>query len=253
MINLLRCEFYKTRRRRIFATALVLLAMQLVWGLHGSYNDFAIENGWLMFLYQLPLVNAIVLPLLAIIVSSRLCDIEHKGVMLKQLATAAKRGRIYDAKLVYGLAIMLVCVLINWGVTIAFGCYKGFAGEIPMDLYLLYLVFTLAPTATIYIFQHTLALLFKNQAVTFFAGIIGTFGGLFSMFLPQLPWLRKLLLWGHYGALQMVGMFGWTKETRYDNAYFEVMGIDWQFCLVVLALGFAMYLIGRRLFARQES
>lgn len=252
MINLLRCEFLKTRRRWIFVTALVLVAMQTAWGLHGNYNDFSIANGWMMFLYQLPLVNAIFLPILAIVVASRLCDVEHKGVMLKQLATVSRRGRIYDAKLLYGLAIMAVCVLINWGITIAFGYYKGFAGDVPMDLYLLHLAFTFVPTMSIFIFQYILALLCKNQAITFFAGVIGTFGGLFSMFLPQLPWLRKLLLWGHYGALQMVGMFGWTKETRYDNAYFEVMGIDWQFCLVALGLCLIMYIIGRQIFVRKD-
>ena len=95
-------------------------------------------------------------------------------------------------------------------------------------------------------------MLFKNQAVTFFAGIIGTFFGVFSMFLPQLPLLRKLLIWGYYGVLQFVGLFGWEKETRYANAYFEVMGFDWIFFAVLLAVSVLMYIMGRKLFCGKE-
>lgn len=252
MIKLLQCEYRKTRGRYIFLTALAITAVQLCWALYGKYNDFALRNGWMMFLYQQPLVNAIFLPLLSVIVSSRLCDIEHKGVMLKSLEVLTEKGKFYDAKLIYGLAIVLFCNLVSWAGAIVFGYIKGFGGELPLKLYLLYLLFTAVPTIGVYIFQHTLALLFKNQAVTFFSGIIGTFCGLFSMFLPQIPILRKLILWGYYGVLQFVGMFGWTKETRYAEAYFEIMGFDWIFFGVLTAVCIAMYIIGRYLFCRKE-
>ncbi len=252
MIRLLQCEFKKTRGRYIFITALVITAAELVWTLHGDYNGFMLENGWMAFLYQLPLINAIFMPLLSIIISSRLCDIEHKGAMLKSLAVITEKGKIYDAKLIYGLAITLFCNILSWAVTIIGGYVIGFYGAAPIKLYLLYLLFTIAPTVAIYIFQHTLSLLFKNQAVTFFAGIIGTFGGLFSMFLPQFPWMRRSLLWGYYGVLQFVGMFGWTPETRYANAYFDIMGFDWTFFAVLIGVSVLMYIIGRNLFVRKE-
>lgn len=252
MIKLLQCEFKKTRGRYIFITALVITAVQIVWGLYGNYNEFTIKNGWMMFLYQLPLVNAIFMPLLSIIVSSRMCDIEHKGSMLKQLSVITKKGRIYDAKFIYGLSIVLFCNVVSWAAAIIGGYAIGFQGGVPVKLYLLYLLFTATPTVAVYIFQHTLSLLFKNQAVTFFAGIIGTFGGLFSMFLPQLPWMRRSLIWGYYGVLQFVGLFGWTSETRYADAYFEVMGFDWNWFCVLIIVSIAMYIIGRKLFCGKE-
>ncbi len=252
MIKLLKCEYMKTRRCDIFFTALAMTAAQIAWSLHGNYNDFMLKSGWMAFLYQLPLLNAIFMPILSIIVSSRLCDIEHKGVMLKQLTTITERGKIFDAKFIYGLSIVLFCSMINWTATIIGGYAIGFHGNVPIKLYLLYLLFTITPTIAIYIFQHTLSLLYKNQAVTFFAGIIGTFGGLFSMFLPQIPWLRKSLIWGYYDALQFVGLFGWTKETRYANAYFKVMGFDWLFFGVLIIASILMYIVGRKLFCRKE-
>lgn len=252
MIKLLKCEFMKTRRRYIFLTAIVITVAELLWVLYGKYNGFVKENGWMMSLYQLPLVNSIFMPIMSIIISSRLADTEHKGMMFKHLAAISDKGRIFDAKFIYGMSIVLICCLLNWIITIIFGYYIGFSGDVPIKLYLLYLLFTITPTISVYIFQHTLAMLFKNQAVTFFSGIIGTFIGLFSMFLPQLPMMRKLFIWGYYGVLQFVGLFGWTKETRYDTAYFEVMGIDWTFFAVLILISIAMYILGRYLFSRKE-
>ena len=252
MITLLQCEYKKTRRKYLFLTALCITLIQLCWALYGTHPEDTLQWGWMMFLYQFPLVNTIFLPLLSIIVSSRLADLEHKDVMLKYLTVITDKKYIYDAKLIYGLSIVLLCNLISWGVTILFGYIIGFSGSVPLRLYALYLLFTLTPTAVIYLLLHALALLFRNQAVTFFTGIIGTFIGLFSMFLPQFPILRKLLPWGYYGALQFVGMFGWTKETRMKNVYFETMDIDWTAFGILVIMGIALYLIGKKLFERKE-
>lgn len=256
MIRLLRCEFYKTRRRYILLTSLAITAIGLLWATYGDYDGpsgaFMLENGWMNFLYQLPLLHAIFFSLLSIVIASRLADIEHKGAALKQLAAIEDKGRLYDAKLLYGFGIVLLSVLLDWCAVIIFGSVMGFGSPLPLGLYLLFLLFTVVPTAVIYIIQHTLSLVFKNQVIAFFAGIIGTFAGLFSMFLPQLPWLRRCLPWGAYGALQFVGLYGWTKETRYADAYFALMDIDWVFFAALVIAAAVLYVIGRKLFCERE-
>ncbi len=252
MISLFKCEFMKTRRRYVFMTAWAILAAFLAWIYPRHQSADLLRLGWMENLYELPLVNAIFMPLLSIIVSSRLCDIEHKGYMLKQLAVTEKRGKIYDAKLIYGLAIMMSCVMISWGMTIAFGYHVGYQGGVPIKLYLFYLLFTAVPTISVYLFQYTLSLCFKNQAIPFFVGAMGTFLGTFSMFLPQFPWLRRSLIWGYYGALSFVGLFGWTKENRYQYAHFDVIGIDWLSFIILVFVCVGMYLIGREIFKRKE-
>ncbi len=252
MIKLIKCEFMKTRRRYVFLTALTVTAAMLAWIYPRHQSADLIRLGWMANLYELPLINSIFMPLLSIIVSSRLCDIEHKGVMLKQLAVTKKRSQIYDAKLIYGLIIMIFCLILSWGMTITFGYIAGFEGEVPIRLYLLYFLFTATPTIAVYILQHTLSLCFKNQGVTFFSGTIGTFLGALSLFFPQLPWLRRILVWGYYGALSFVGLFGWTKENRYKQAHFEVMGIDRNSFIILLFICIAMYIIGREIFKRKE-
>jgi len=256
MMRLLRCEYKKTRGRYIFVTAFILTAMAAVVALRGDYTGenslFIMENGYMMFLYQLPMVNAIFFPILAMVIASRLCDLEHKGNNLKMLCTMTDKGRLFDAKLGYGLGIVLFCVLLYWAVCLLTAKLLGFAGAVPWKLELMYLLFTLVPTAAIYLFQHVLSLLMKNQAVALCVGAFGEFAGLFSMFLPQLPWLRCSLLWGYYGALQFVGLFGWEKETRYANAYFEFMGYDWLAFAILCAATAAVYLLGKQLFVRKE-
>lgn len=256
MIRLLKCEYKKTRRRYIFLTAVIMTVLLLVWALYGNYSgdngNFIMQNGWLMFLYQLPLTNAIFFPLLAIIIASRLADIEHKGNNFKIICTITEKKKLYDAKLLYGIGIMVFSVIMFWTVTVIFGRLIGFAGEIPIKLYLLYLLFILTPTIAVYIFQHSLSMIFKNQAIAFFIGILGEFVGVFSMFLPSLPYLRRSVLWGYYGVLQFVGMFGWSKETRYENVYFEIMDIDWKSFLILTAAAVVIYLIGRRIFCERE-
>ncbi len=252
MIRLLKCEYLKTRHCFIFPTAFAITAICLCWCLYGDVDDEIIKYGWRMFLYQFPLVNAIFLPLLSMVIASRLCNLEHKGKMQKLLCCMEKRGKLFDAKLLYGLGIITVCVVLMWAVTVIFGVVNRFLGPFPIKLYLLYFIFTLIPTVVIYIFQHTLSMLFKNQAIAFFTGIIGEFIGIFSMFLPSLPFLRRMVLWGYYGVLQFVGLFGWTKESRYENAYFDLMPIDWTFFCVLICAGILLYLIGRYLFCKKE-
>ncbi len=253
MIKLLQCEYRKTRGRYLLVTALAITAVQLCLILCGKYDDpFILQNGWMMFLYQLPMTNAIFLPILSTIISSRLCDIEHKGVMFKQLSVAIEKKELYHAKLLYGLGITLLCILLSWSTIIVLGYCLGFEGNVPWGLYFLYLLFTVVPTVAIYIFQHSLAILLTNQAIPFFAGIFGTFLGLFSMFLPNVPFLRRSLIWGYYGVLQFVGLFGWTSETRYANAYFEVLEIDWLFFGVLILASIGLYYLGRTIFCRKE-
>ena len=252
MIKLLLCEYKKTRRLYILLTAFAITAIQIVWSAYGNYNNDVLKNGYMMFLYELPLVNAIFLPIMTIVISSRLCDTEHKGLMLKHLCAIAPKGKIYDAKLIFGLSIMIVCIIISWVSIIIFGKYIGFMDKFPLKLYLLYLLFTTVPTIALYIFQHILSLCFKNQAIGLFTGVLGEFIGIFSMFLPQFPMLRRLTPWGYYGVLQFVGMFGWSKETRMKNIYFQTMDIDWTFFIVIVLISFVTYLIGKRIFIKKE-
>ena len=82
-------EWKKARRRRLWLPVAALVAMQglwLAWAVRGMDMQEAAQ-GYLGCLYQLPMMNAIVMPVAAAVLVSRLCDMEHRGDTFKQLFT----------------------------------------------------------------------------------------------------------------------------------------------------------------------
>jgi hypothetical protein len=206
-----------------------------------------LSQGWMYFLYQYPLLNSIMMPVIAAVVASRLSDIEHKGQMLKLLDTVMPAGRLFAAKFLCGALYMFAAVLLQVIVMVAVGHAVGFAGNPPLDKLLYYLLFTTAVNLTILLLQQILSLLFVNQMVPLTVGLIGGFAGLFIMFFPQN--LERLLLWGYYGVLMLVGM-NWDRATRISDLYYTP--VDWGGFITLAGMFCAIYIIGHTLFVRKE-
>ncbi|NCB37071.1 MAG: ABC transporter permease, partial [Clostridia bacterium] len=102
-------EFEKIRHRKVWLIVSAMLLVQTLWSLWsvGRMDATELAQGWMFFLYQFPLLNAIMMPVLAAVVASRLCDIEHKGHMLKLLHTVMPAGRLFNAKFLCGALYML--------------------------------------------------------------------------------------------------------------------------------------------------
>ncbi len=252
MKSLLICEFKKTRGRYFYAMLISAAAVICLWAFHGEVKADDIRLGWFLQLYQFPLINSIFLPIVAMITASMLCECEHRGETFRRLFVAADRGKLYDAKLIFGIISMTALILTFWLVTLAYGIYNGFEGGLPLGLYAAYLAFTLIPAYEIYMIQYALAIIFKNQAIGFSAGIGGCFAGVFSMFLPDIPSLRTALPWGHFGALDFVGMYGWSKETRMANVYFEIMPPSRRLIIIIPIMTVIVYILGRYFFTKKE-
>ena len=106
-------EWRKTRHRRLWLPVAALVAMQglwLAWAVRGMDAAEAAQ-GYLGCLYQLPMMNAIVMPVAAAVLVSRLCDMEHRGDTFKQLFTMQPAHGLFDAKLVLGGAWLLAAVV----------------------------------------------------------------------------------------------------------------------------------------------
>lgn len=249
MIALWKAEYQKTRRRYLMPFVLGMSVIALLWALSGKLSEDAIARGWYMLLYQMPLINVLMLPMMSMLVSSRLGDLEHKNVMLKQLCCVTERGRLYDAKLLYGLGLMLTGILIQWFGIIADGLFRHhFGGSFLLKEYLLLLLFTIAPTFAVYVLEHTIAMCCKKPAVSYAVGIIGEFVGLLSMFLPY----RILYYgtpWGYYGALMLVGS-EYDRATRISTYFFR--DINWGGFAALIIITIVIYVVGKNIFCRKE-
>ncbi|MCI1966443.1 MAG: ABC transporter permease [Oscillospiraceae bacterium] len=249
MRQALAVEFRKIRRRKVWLIVAALIFVQLLWSLWAFRNMDArkLAQGWMHCLYQFPLLNSIMMPVIAAVVASRLCDIEHKGRAFKLLETIMLAGRLFHAKFLCGACYMLAAAFLQVEVMVVFGTVKGFQGSPPWDKLLCYLLFTTVVNLAILLFQQTLSLLFQNQMVSLTAGLIGTLAGLYLMFFPRT--VERLLLWGYYGVLMLVGM-DWDRETRITNYYY--MPVNWAGFIVLLVMSCILYVAGRALFVRKE-
>ncbi|TGE35789.1 ABC transporter permease [Desulfosporosinus fructosivorans] len=242
-------EFYKTRRRNVWLVVAVLIGVQLCWALWSFSNMRArdLEQGWMAILYQFPLLNSIMMPVIAAVVASRLSDVEHKGETFKLLETVMSAGRLFDAKFLCGAVYMVSAAVLQLLVIIIAGYLKGFEGEVPISFLGYYLLFTTGVNLTILLLQQVLSLLFANQMVPFSVGLIGAFAGLLTMFFPQS--VQKLILWGYYGVLMFVTL-DWDQATRISDYYW--LPINWSGFAVLTVIFGVIYLAGRTLFVRKE-
>lgn len=225
-------------------------AVGLAWILSGKLSEDAIAKGWYMLLYQMPLVNEMVLPMMAMLIASRLGDLEHKNGMLKQLCCMTERGKLYDAKLFYGFALVLLGILIQWISIIADGLFRHhFEGAFLWKEYLLLLLFTVAPTAAVYVLLHAVAMCCVKPAAPYIVGIVGEFIGLLSMFLPYV-WLIKGTPWGYYGALMLIRS-EYDRATRISTYFYRE--IDWGGFVEIIVITVVIYMVGKIVFCRRPA
>jgi len=242
-------EFLKTRRRKLWLVVAVMIAVQLLWCTWSISNWDArdLTQGWMFFLYQFPMLNCIIMPVIAAVVASRLSDVEHKGQIFKLLETIMPSKRIFDAKFICGGMYMIGAAMGQISLMVIFGIAMKFTGPVPWFALGSYLFFTVVISLTIYLLQQVLSMLFINQMIPMTIGLIGSFIGLFSMFFPQ--GIQKVVLWGYYGVLMLVGM-NWDQNTRIVDFYWT--SIDWSGFGVLLVFFVLIYGIGRILFVKKE-
>ena len=242
-------EVLKTKGRKIWLVVAVMMAVQLLWAGWAISNKDAdgLIQGWMFFLYQFPMLNCIIMPVIAAVVASRLSDVEHQGQTFKLLETIIPAKRIFAAKFIWGSIYMLGAALGQLAIMIGMGFVLHFGGPVPWSALAGYLFFTLVVSLTIYIFQQGVSMLVANQMVPMTLGLVGGFIGLFSMFFPQ--GFQKLILWSYYGVLMQVGM-NWDQVTRATDFYWTA--IDWSGFGLILIFFVLIYGIGRTLFVRRE-
>lgn len=248
-MNLLRLEFYKCRRRKILLVCAAILAVELIWmsAFFSRQTAEEMSQGWMLLLYNLAMVDAIVLPLSVATLASRNCELEHKGNTWKLLETMATPGRLYAAKLGWGALVLAGLLILRSGLFLAVGTVLGFSGGIPWGRFALFTLISWVVSMMVYALQQGLSLRFANQAVALVCGISGSFLGILSMLFP--PALIRCVPWGYYGLMSLVNM-DWNETTR-------VTRFSWCWPkptdILLLIVWAAMFLIvGRTLFVRKE-
>ena len=212
-MKLLKLEFLKCRRRKIVLVCAAVLAVELIWmGAFFTRQDAEdLKWGWMLLLYNLSMVDAIILPLSVATLASRNCELEHKGSTWKLLETMTSPGSLYAAKLCWGALVLAALLMIRSGLFLGVGIAQGFQGPVPWGRFGVFTLISWAVSMMVYALQQGLSLRFLNQAAALVCGIAGSFLGILSMLFP--PALTRCVPWGYYGLLTLVGM-DWNPATR---------------------------------------
>ena len=119
-MKLLKLEFFKCRRRKILLVCAAVLAAELLWIVSTFLRQDAedLRQGWMLLLYNLAMVDAIIMPISGATIASRNCELEHKGTTLKLLETMAAPGALYAAKLAWGALVLAGLLAALFGVII---------------------------------------------------------------------------------------------------------------------------------------
>lgn len=242
-------EFYKIRRRKVGVIILVLLGVQCLWGLWAFRHMDAkkLSQGYMQCLYHFTVLNTIMMPMIAAITASKICDLEHKGQTFKLLLTVMPAGALFDAKFICASMYMVAVGAAQTVFIIVLGKSAGFTEPFPPGYLFYYFVITIVVTVVILAIQQAFSLLFANQMVSFVIGITGSFVGLFSLFLPQT--IQRGILWSYYGVLTPVRM-NWDSQTRIADL--QYIPVDWSSFLLLMGLFAVIYFTGRRCFTRKE-
>lgn len=244
----IRMEFFKCKRRMIWLPPLLMLAAQMAWGLW-SYIDMdarALSQGWADMIYTFPMLNAMMTPIVAAVMASRIADIEHKGQTFKLLRTAQRTGTLFDAKFLCAATYMTIFVAIQFGTMILFGILRGFTGAPPWMKLMEYGISTWSVTLAIMLVQLVLSLLIQNQMIGMIIGLLGALLGLFSLFLP--PTFQKMFIWSYYSVLYNTAM-DWDQTTRIVTYYY--VDFDWSSIGLLAVLFVVIYGVGRFLFRKK--
>lgn len=108
-----RAELQKARRRHDLLLCLLLPGIVVLWvgGLSPSSPE-ELANGYSALLYSIPVIEAILLPVMMAVLASRLWDMEVKGNTAKLLYTLQTRRSLFAGKAVFGtLEVLLTAVL----------------------------------------------------------------------------------------------------------------------------------------------
>ena len=108
-----RAELQKAHHRHDLALCLLIPGIVVLWvGGLAPADPEELANGYSALLYSLPVIEAILMPVMMAVLASRLWDMEIKGNTAKLLYTLQSRRSLFAGKAVFGvLEVLLVTVL----------------------------------------------------------------------------------------------------------------------------------------------
>ena len=242
-------EFFKLRRKWIFVMVTLFLCVEILWtfmSIHISMSRNPDQAGWEAILSTIASMNGLFLPIIAAIVVSRICDMEHKGNTWKLLiSSSVKLNHLYASKYISGCIVMLYVVIFQMVSIVGFSIVNEFTGPVPHFILLQFIVGTMLANMAVLALQQWVSLAIKNQAFALCLGMVGGFIGMTAPFFPTV--VSSLFTWSYYSILSPV-----TSHFTNHSMEFVTRHLGLGNTATIVLIGIIFYIAGSLHVSRQE-
>lgn len=208
-----RAELQKAHRRHDLALCLLIPGIVVLWvGGLSPADPEELANGYSALLYSLPVIEAILMPVMMAVLASRLWDMEIKGNTAKLLYTLQSRRSLFAGKAVFGVLEVLLVTVLESACVPVLGRVHGYTEAFPTGQLVYLFVCTLAVDTMLFFGEFLLMLWVGTPLPALCVGIVGALVGLFSAFMP--PLASYFVPFGYYIPLSAYEVANWDKATH---------------------------------------
>lgn len=233
-----RAELQKAHRRHDLALCLLLPGILVLWvgGLSPASPE-ELANGYSALFYSIPIIEAILLPLMMAVLASRLWDMEVKGNTTKLLYTLQSRRSLFAGKAVFGVLEVLLTIVLELSCIPVLGWVHGYTEAFPRAQFVYLFFCTLAVDLMLFFGEFLLMLWCNNPLSALCVGIVGTLVGLFSAFMP--PLVSYFVPFGYYIPLGAYEVANWDQTSHLVT--YGTRAYNWGLLAFTVLLGAALF------------
>ncbi|MEG0470862.1 MAG: ABC transporter permease [Solibacillus sp.] len=241
MRAILHAEWYKLWKSKMIPLIFTGPIIVLFIGLGVSYEDDFGMNKWYFALISMNLTYAILfLPLISGIFASLICRYEHQAGGWKQLlALPVTRGRVFAAKFVLIMLLIMAMQLLYLISIYAVGMVKGYTDPFPMEIVWKSIIGGWVATFPLVALQLWMSVMFKSFAAPFAVNVIFTLPAIIvansEQFGPYYPWVQPFF---------MMNIGGSTGD---------VFFVPWDQLIMVVGGSFVLFFIGGYLYFQRKA
>ena len=239
----LHAELQKARRRHDLLICLAVPVVVYLWaGAEAPTGADELANAYSALLFALPVLNAILMPIVMALIASRLWDMEVKGSTTKLLYTLQSRRSLFAGKAVFGVLEVLLVTVLELACVPVLGRVHGYTEAFPTGQLCYLFVCTLAVDTMLFFGEFLLMLWVGNPLPALCVGIVGALVGLFSAFMP--PLASYFVPFGYYIPLSAYEVANWDKATH--TVTYGTRPFNWGLLAFTLALGAVLFALAWR-------
>lgn len=217
MFSVIHSEWYKLRKSKVTPIIFAGPIIGLLIGLTPNLLNDDVSNEWYISLLSMNITYSLLfLPLITGVLASLICRYEHQAGGWKQLlALPVTRGRVFIAKYVVLMAVVLVIQLLYLVSIYMVGMIKGYTDPFPMGIIWKSIFGGWVATFPLVALQLWVSIMWKSFAAPFTVNVIFTLPSILAVnserYGPFYPWAQPFLMMYTGGNSDSVFYVPWEQ------------------------------------------